>query len=267
MLSPTTRPLHTLVGLVDRQRRAFTIVELLVVLIVVSLLIVMTSIGLAEVRQRSRRAASMANLRTHAQVFGIYANEHGGLLPYFTSVGRDCTTVSGAGITLTGLAYFQAFNTWHIALADSYYAGRLDQKIFIPPVVRETPKHWPIGTFYYYGCSFLAHADYWNPVTRTGEKQYRATGISSVAFPSDKVLISQSPAFVTQSIPLPDDYEGDLLIAAFIDGAASAFPRGKLRPGCPDGDGEGFFDYGVMHTTEYPLMCHTLDGVEGRDRW
>jgi prepilin-type N-terminal cleavage/methylation domain-containing protein/prepilin-type processing-associated H-X9-DG protein len=63
-------------------RRAFTLVELLVVIGIIALLISILLPALGNVRESSRSIACQSNLRQSGQALLMYANDHGGMLPY-----------------------------------------------------------------------------------------------------------------------------------------------------------------------------------------
>jgi prepilin-type N-terminal cleavage/methylation domain-containing protein/prepilin-type processing-associated H-X9-DG protein len=68
-------------GMQDVRRRAFTLVELLVVLAVVAILLALQLPGLARVQTQSRQAQCAANLRQLALAEIIYGTEHADRLP------------------------------------------------------------------------------------------------------------------------------------------------------------------------------------------
>ena len=94
--------------------RAFTLVELLVVIGIIAVLIAILLPTLNKAREQSRRTACLANLRTLGQGMLLYANDSRDWLPngnppkvYDSSAGRD--------IALCGLAtkYVRAPGTFH----------------------------------------------------------------------------------------------------------------------------------------------------------
>jgi prepilin-type N-terminal cleavage/methylation domain-containing protein len=89
-------------------RRAFTLVELLVVIAVVALLAALLLPVLAAAQQKGRKAACLSNLRQLGIALQLYANDSGGRIPYgpiapsFTSP-MDLYPSTGAPTSLLSL--------------------------------------------------------------------------------------------------------------------------------------------------------------------
>ncbi|MCK4873067.1 MAG: type II secretion system protein [Phycisphaerales bacterium] len=246
-------------------RRAFTLIEIIVAVAIVGILLAITAGSLSALRERGRRATSLSNLRTHAQVFSVYTNEYAGCFPYFTDVGFASTTLKGGGVELAGVSYFGAHHTWHVALADGYYTGDVKSDVFYPPQFDlDGHEWWPYQTPYHYGCVFIANAQYWNQYTRIGPQQYQATRADSVRFPASKAMIVQSWPF-TRDVAEPDDQLSNELPVALCDGSAQQLTWRDRMNGYDKGDGYQFREDGAIHYTDWPPLLHTIDGVHGRD--
>ncbi|MFG0251916.1 MAG: type II secretion system protein [Phycisphaerales bacterium JB038] len=247
-----------------RRSSAFTLIEALVVIAIVAILLSIAAVALKGVRERGRRAKSMANLRTHVQVFGAYTNENRDFYPHFTRIGFTNTTVSGGGLEVHGVAYFAASMTWHIALADGYYGGNARSEVFAPDAYRGGPNWWPYETPYLYGCVFIAHPDYWDPTTRTGPEQYQATQADWVDHPAQKSLIVEAWPFVDDVVTAGDQL-AHFLYASLCDGSARRLSFFERNSGYRRGDGPQFHMDGAVHWSDWPPLLHTLHGVRGRD--
>lgn len=248
------------------RRGGFTLIELLVTIAIIGLLLGLLLGGLRLARDQGRRAVSLSNLKTHAQVFAIYTGDYSGYFPYFTAVGAFNNTLEGGGIILEGISYFDANSTWHIFLADDYYTGSVEAGVFFPPnYVEGGGGNWPIMTPYNYGCVFIASSRYWNPYTRMGPSQYQGMRTDSVLYPSSKVLILESWP-LTRDIQDAPDKLAVPLPSALCDGSAQLARPIDYRPGYKKADGWWKFrDYGAVHSNDWPPFLHTIDGVRGRD--
>jgi prepilin-type N-terminal cleavage/methylation domain-containing protein len=242
--------------------RAFTLIETIIVAAITSVLLALAVIAVRSVRERSRHAASLANLRTHAQIFAAYANDYSDCLPYFTKVGFASTTLTGGGIQLEGVSFFDAFQTWHIALTDGYYSAPAQSCVFFPPKGPDGwGGWWPFHTSYHYPCAFIAKPAYWNETTRMGPQQYGVNRLGDVSFPSDKALIVEDAA--------EDDVAQPTSTATMRTSCCDGSARERLRidtlNGYPKGDGYAFVEDGAVHYIDVPRLLHTIDGVHGRD--
>lgn len=246
---------------------AFTIIELLVTIAITALLLSLVLTALLRGREHAQDAVSLANLRTHAQIFTIYSNDFRGVAPYFTKIGAFSTTLIGGGVIEPKLSYFDANRTWHIALADKYYSRIASADVFFPPRFKaQGGAGWPLSTPYLYPCTFLAHPSYWNEYTRSGPSQYEAIPLSWVTYPSSKTLIVSSWPFVDQSRARRTSI-GILLPAAMCDGSVQSLSANERTNGYEKGDGYVFQQWGAVHYTDWPPLLHTIDGVFGRDAY
>lgn len=251
--------------MLTRSRSGVTLIELLVALAILAVLIAILLPALAAVRTAARDSKSLSNLRSNAQVFSVYTGDNKGLWPHYTVPGADSSTVRGAGMVLSGMAYFHAFDIWHIALADTYYDGVvIGNEAVNPPGFERTDRVWPLASGYHYPCSFIAEPAYWRRETRTGRDQMRATQVSAVLFPSQKALLVESWPF-TERVLEPSDNARVALLFAATDASADSASWRERNPGVESGDGMLFQRDGAVHFNDYPPFLHTLDGVRGRD--
>ncbi len=248
------------------KQRAFTLIELLVTISIIAILIAIALVALKRARANADNVISLSNLRSHGQAFAMYSNDHSGYFPYFTEVGFFSKFISGGGIEKYPTSYFDAFNTWHIVLADDYYTGSVKLESFYPPrFITEDGSMWPLNTPYQYGCAFIASPQYWNDLTRIGPVQYVATRQSDVSFPSKKILLNAAWPLLRNVAEARKDILSAMIQVNLCDGSAIALSAAQRLQGYKKGDGHQFRDDGAIHFTDWPPFLHTVDGVRGRD--
>lgn len=248
---------------VAENRFGLTLLETLVAIVVVSILLGLLVVGLRQVRERGKDAVVSSDLRTHTQVISSHAIDNDGRFPHFTNHGLFNTQLSGGGIN-TVVSYFDAHKTWHIALAEAYYDSNAQSEVFFPPSYQNENGYWPIFTGYSYPCVFITGHEFWNPKTRIGPEQWRATRAAEVSSPAHKSLVVDNWTYATR---VQD--EGDLLreklSVGFCDGSVRAVAWNERMNGYERGDGYIFRNDGAVHFIDAPPLLHTLDGVRGRD--
>jgi|CXWL01.1.fsa_nt_gi prepilin-type N-terminal cleavage/methylation domain-containing protein len=245
------------------KRPGFTLIEVLVVIAIITVLIAISVTWLAGSRRSARDTKSLGNLRMHAAAMNMYATDHNACFPYFTFPGHLTGVLVGGGIRVEAVSYFDAFQFWHVALADGYYNVHAASDAFHPPQSQlERDPYWPYASGYHYPCAFIATPEYWNPETRRGPEQWRRTRTDQVLFPASKTLMVESwvPGRAGQDMirttPLP---------VATCDGSARNLKWGERMSGYQRGDGVQFMADGAVHFGDVPSLLHTSDGVRGRD--
>ncbi len=239
-------------------RAGFTIIEVLVGVAVIAVLLAVSTVSLRHARGAARLAASLANIQSNAQAFHLYSGDFSDVLPYFTHGFANGATLTGGGSAIGGVRYFDAHQTWPIALADGYFNGSAALRVFRTPRVADGLPRVLIQPDYLYGCVFIASAEFWNPSTRTGPSQFGATRLNEVVYPDSKALLSEDPSRLPTA-------ESSLLVTSFCDGAARPTPRAQWNNGYERGDGPQFMADGAVHFSASPWPLHTVDGVRGRD--
>ncbi|MBL8764095.1 MAG: type II secretion system protein [Phycisphaerae bacterium] len=247
-----------------------TLIEVLVCLAVVGVLLALLSGPLAAVREGAKRTRSLQSLASIARGFHAYTQDFAGSWPYFTHVGFGDNVIAGGGLRVEVASFFDAFQTWHIALADGYFSGNASSEALFPPRYAGEGtgvEMRPWFTSYHYPCAFIAHPDFWNPYRRTGPGQWGGTRADQVAFPGSKALVVEG----VRGEGAPRSSRGgrrDLARARLVatcDGGARPLPWESLQGGYERGDGFIFKDSGAVHYADSPALLHTTDGVRGRD--
>lgn len=251
------------------RRRAFTLIETILVVLLVGLLVSLLLPALAEARMAARAMASTSQLRGHGQIMAMYSGDWDDAFPWFADPKATQTVVRcEERNTSIVIAYFYSSNTWNYALADAYYSGNFDDESFYPPGMPDwegTSGKRGGPTPYGYGCAFIARPEFWNQETRIGPKQWGPTRTSEVTFPTDKtLLISDWPLYRSLVDPLqaPGAINAQTEMC-FVDGSAERRKVSDLRSGYPSGDGTF---QGSFHPFDFMYTLHTIDGVRGRDR-
>ncbi|QOJ00551.1 MAG: hypothetical protein HRU70_08625 [Phycisphaeraceae bacterium] len=244
---------------------AFTLVEMLLVLVLIALLTSLLLPNAARVRQSARVSGSLAHLKSHAAVLTQYISDHRDAFPHATHPeGTSVLRCPSRGVAVPVL-YFEMSERWYIPLADGYFDSDLWSRSLISPFYRRvTPEIAPVGfTTYYYPCSFLASPQYFAYETRRlPTSQFRGVSLPESHFPSQKVLIAEHFFDIP---PLPGYKETDRP-CGFLDGHAEvAVYRSALAMGSADGDPRVIFPLGGHFPDQQFPFLHTLHGIRGRD--
>jgi len=234
--------------------RGFTLVEMLVVLVMVAVLAGLAASAAWRFRAASRSVGSMANLRSHAQVFATYASDYQGFAPYLTDPRLEKTTLSCASYTAQ-IVYFCVVNFWHVGLANEYYSGNHADRVFAHPGLPQSP-----FTHYNYSQAFLAHPDFWAQTSRVGPSQWRATRLADAVSPSRKALLVDAASEILRR-SRSNVSDGSPVGFVFVDGSAREVPRSRILRGYPTGTG---FWPGSWNSILW-LGMHTIEGVRGLD--
>jgi len=232
-------------------RGGFTLIEVLLSILIVFVLMALVIPSTKSVGALGRQSVSLGNLRSHVQVFDMYQGQYKDYFPYYTDPRASYSVIRAGADVVQVIDYFEMATHWNIALADEFYEGNPRHRSFFPP--GETNGVW---TSYYYASVCLADPLYWNPLTRTGPDQWRATRGAEVLFPSSKGLLHINGSNFTNTRVKDVDEVG------FIDGSAMALQQRQLSP--PYFNGEGFWP-GTRFGHGFRVL-HTIDGVRGRDR-
>lgn len=232
--------------------RAFTLVELLVVLAIAAALMGIILPSLTWARRLTQETRSLTNLRSHAAVMSTYAGDERDFFPFFTDPSAPISIVRGGGVAFP-IPHFQSFFTWNVALADAYLGGDpLPESLRIP---WETPRQ--ALTMYWYGDCFIARPEFWRHDTRmSGTSQWRGTSLAEVAFPASKGLVLEQgwlPEVRGRQFGTNPRF-------CSADGSARQFATADIRRALQTGVGWGNegHHWGLM-------VMHTVGGVQGRD--
>lgn len=169
------------------RRRAFTVLELVVVIGIVMMLIGLSLPPLARAREASRALRSAANLRGIGQAMSLYAGRHDGAMPvgeagvlYPVSVDR--------GVSMSWTNHFAFGSVWPVLMRDVAPWEEFHRTWISPGGPVPGPSTAAIGAFSYrYSHSFLARPRLWRPGAGGEAGLLRGARDDEVAFPSKKV--------------------------------------------------------------------------------
>ena len=246
-------------------RRAFTIIELMVIILVIAILIGISIPAISVVRDRAKEAVSFSNLRTHAQAITAYTADNADSFPYFTVPG-EMAEIDNPPFAVSNLQYFDMHRAWHLGLAWDYYSLNHTAEIFRSPRTRDPGDFDIIFADYLYPCAFIASPDYWTAEgRREGTSQWIGTYVHQVRYPSSKAVMVESRPYLDE-VSLPQEALQTALPMSFVDGSTAGL-RGTLRiRGYDNGDGYVNSIYGAVHYINFLDGLHTVSGVQGRDK-
>lgn len=248
--------------------RGFSLLELLLCIALIATLASLVLPSLSGVRRSARDERIRLDLRSHAQVFAMYANDHEDAFPFFIDPQATSTVLRlRSGRVVQIRRFFSAAYHWNYALADEYYDGKEHASSFYSP---DYPKGLDGSgiragaTTYQYSCAFVAHPKYWNPSTRTlGRGQLRVTRHPDVLYPTQRTLLAPWYPFNLE-LPSPAGKRAGLAQpAVMVDTSAANVPLPSIMDGYPLGDGDP--SLGIHLHDVPPWGMHTIDGVRGRD--
>lgn len=241
--------------------RGFSLLELLLVLVIVTILISLTLPSLGRVGNEGRTAKSLANVRSHAQILTAYTQDYQETWPFFMRLDVEFTVVrSLEGDDSETGRFFDSQGLWRVALADGYYAGRPADPSFVDPRTASSGAY----NLYLYSANFVAHPEWWNLSTRrVAPIQFQSTRMGDVLWPASKVLITSSSLPATGRVDSTSDLSNPNAVAviAAADGHGARLTWRDAGPQFPS-DGAPF-RYASYY---WPFIgTYTCDGVRGRD--
>lgn len=251
---PASHPVSTLLGCA-----AFTIIELLVSIGVVSILVAITLPFLVSSRSRAREAKCLSNLRGLGAAMELYTQRFNGKYPF--AIGGQKIDVSpdhDGMATLQLLSNFDVTINWpglmhEVAPWRDWYSTWV-----CPGARRKSGEPWapspenplgPSGSSYVLSDSLLARPEAWSVGTAPNEQLVRAVGVVDVLFPSSKALM-----FDGERAHLAPRDDRDLFPVLFADAHARIRRLSEAKkPGV-----------NVLTGSSVPLR-DTLDGARGKD--
>lgn len=253
----------------SRLRSAFSLVEVLIVLGMITVLIGMTLPMLGEARRASQRVQCASRLRQHAIAIADYARDFNDMAPYVFAAdrGRDwsiclgtdpCVAFPSKVIEEYPPWWMQnaAMTLWDLPLVDLVYGGTtLNSSLNCPADVENISnrdrrrREGLTRSIQTWTRSYqMSGAFVWEPTALDPDhpellldmNAMRGQTLGSVVFPSSKILVSEQapyhdPRFFSRGAVPPHPH---LLQFAHLDGSVVMMPSDKLTPGVvPDPTG------------------------------
>lgn len=239
-------------------KSGFTITELIAVISILAMVLAIAIPTLSSIYSRARSVIGEANLRTHAQVLSMYANDNAGWMPYFGKPGPDPIGFEFENQSSFPVMFFDTHRFWHLWISEEYYDQSILDEVFRAPWDEDKIL---IESAYLYPCVYLASPSYWRAESRmVGDSQLRGTRIENVRFPSRKSLVVLPP-----NIQAGEGVRLRKVSYSAADGSVSSTDFAKVVGGYPRGDGPEHQQWGAVHPVDAPVMLHTVDGIHGVD--
>ncbi len=223
-----------------RAAGAFTLIEVMVVITVLTVLVAISASALGRARESADRTHSLAKLRDLATRFGVYYAEFSDTFPYST---RDTLHPLTRPGDAAAFGHFQIDINWPLLMPDLVAAARTPSAPHLAPKATRRQSPSPAGAdgtpllleaSYVYGLSFVADPALWVVGTPRSESLLRAVKVHEAVFPSRKALLWD--AFTPYLWPPPGGFtwnRADPIPMLFVDGHAAQLAPADAQPGAP----------------------------------
>lgn len=234
----------------DERPSGFGLIELIVAISVIAILVAISLPALARTWGSARDVKSLANIRTHLQVHGLYQGDFDDKYPFLLQPSESEVPIEAYGRTFN-VGFFVMSAAWPIPLSESYYGGDLIHESFTSP-------HRPGRSYisdYRYSHTLFSDPKLWNYLHAPSLELLRPVSGAQVRYPSSKGAITTVFSLLNLPEAPPKPRVG------WADGAAEIIDENELLPGYMHGTGG--FAFGPTYGK--PVM-DTRDGALGRDR-
>ena len=236
-------------------RRAFSLIELMVVIGIIGILIAIILPALGGARGASRRTVSLGNLRSLTQILELYTQRYDDTYPWGQS------GINWCGIPMWFDPIWELNRQWPILLYDELETVELRAISLAPGAQREAVSGIdPCGhpPSYWYSRSFLARPETWSGSAVADPSLLRAVRVSWVSFPSQKVLLWEWEMPYLNRLPRMSGVDIDEAVPmAFADGHAALMAPSLATAPVPNPFPGGGDPLRRLHNTR--------NGVRGHD--
>ncbi len=255
------------------RRDAFTLVELLAVIAVVSVLITLSVGALAGARNRAREVECRAILRSIGEGVALHARDNAGYWPNAFRDAMDETYKffhgSRGNAWLT--SYWAQVRTWSTALIGTYFdAGDPAAVWTCPEVRRSAPRGYADAPFlaamssYYESATLISDNALWDPDDRTAmryiDEHRRRVPLSAVVFPSAKATIAEIADYHAPNPRIASDPLVAHLNTLLADGSATRVPIARVVPSLETRN--MFHSDGVFYSIPFVGTPHGVAGLD-----
>lgn len=259
------------------RRRAFTLIELMVVIGIVGVLISIILPTLSGARVAASRVQAMSNARSSGQTLESYANQFGTypvLKPGEAGPGVDnpppgdtvavrwwpegVVVAVGPHWLLSGLwpALVAPIAPWPEHFATWLSPGR-DAELPVAPFESDDSVDPLQLISYRYSNSFLAKPSLWREGAQPGAHHFGGIRTSDVAFPSNKAILWDAEiAYLRKAPPVVGGHFAERTAVLFCDGHTDMLDPTAATPAAPN----------PMKSPDMRMTLHdTPEGALGRD--
>lgn len=240
----------------SRYSIGFTILELLVCIVVISVLCGLLLPALARFRESTQNAIRLSALRSHAVMLSLYVNDNREIFPFPFNPEMSYSILRTPAPVL--VRFMEIAWSWNYVVGPGYYPGGAgDDSFRFPGGPRP---QWSLG--YYYSANLVSRPEFWNATTRTGPDQWKPVRQAEVVFPSAKALVTNAGERLIKGA------KGCPLALSLSDGSAwdgRDIYEGNNDLVMPYANAEGDFEGSYLRSPPGFPGLHTVDGVRGRD--
>lgn len=235
-------------------RRAFTLVELLVTMVVISILITVMLPALARARAAGREGRSLTDLRQAYLGLHEYSQDSRERFPFLGTSGNPDGPLHIRGNVLSRTAnggFWSQASLWASVVVPEYLssiprasADKQWAASAFSPSAEPTPD-WLIATPLYLSFNVMAGRDFWDNVWKPSDVSlYRATSWNDMAFPSQKGLLwdTRVGGYLNTSEHDPRFY------TAYGDGSAGFIRASEMDPALIARDPYTGFECAITNT-------------------
>jgi type II secretory pathway pseudopilin PulG len=244
-------------------RAGFSVLELACVVSIVMVLGAISVPALSRARSKAVEIACLSNMRSTGLAVFAYAQDSGGVLPFYDWRARAVTLRDGQTRVLGGRRGLMG-GTWAVMIPEVWNGERVG-RAYKCPSQRDWEASARVGPSYTPSQAWFLPA-YWmsvacwldpgrmRPGMQWSDFRPRANGLHDVAFPSSKALFFEQVGFCVNE-PGAEEWK-------YVMGQTPTF---RASAGLFDGSVRRFRRVDGLPAVRWMPLADTVDGVRGRD--